>query len=191
MDNKEKILNAASDLLIEKGLQGLSVREISRNAGLSTIAIYSHFEGKQGLLDALYIEGFNQVQFRTEAAGDIRDPIEGSLAAGREYLNIAKEYEGHYRLIFGETGTNYQPSPKAVKASEQAFEALVNQISKLLPKGTKPVLQQKYAMRVWALLHGYVSLKHHIIGVTMDANLWERITMESLEKTLKDIQSDF
>ncbi|MEM6604761.1 MAG: TetR family transcriptional regulator, partial [Pseudomonadota bacterium] len=56
--NKERILLAASKLLASGGLASLSVRAIATEAGLSTIAIYSHFQGKQGVLDALYIEGF-------------------------------------------------------------------------------------------------------------------------------------
>ena len=37
------------------------MRAISKRAGLSTIGIYNHFNGKQGILDALYIEGFQMV----------------------------------------------------------------------------------------------------------------------------------
>ena len=59
--NKTKILTAASEIFAETGTAGLSVRAISSRAGLSTMGIYNHFQGKQGILDALYIEGFELV----------------------------------------------------------------------------------------------------------------------------------
>ena len=54
-NNKEKILEAASVLFLKGGSAALSVRAIAKAAGVSTIGIYSYFEGKQGILDVLYI----------------------------------------------------------------------------------------------------------------------------------------
>ena len=60
-DTREKILDAASALFLKGGTNALSVRAIAKGAGMSTIGIYSHFKGKQGISDALYIEGFELV----------------------------------------------------------------------------------------------------------------------------------
>ena len=54
-NSKERILLAASKLFLNGGISALSVRAIARESNLSTIGIYSHFNGKQGILDALYI----------------------------------------------------------------------------------------------------------------------------------------
>ena len=77
MDARTKILNAASELFLEGGGDALSVRAISKRAGLSTIGIYSHFQGKQGILDALYIEGFNHV--REAMVPGVRHQLEAGL----------------------------------------------------------------------------------------------------------------
>ena len=58
---KGRILAAASELFLEGGVRALSVRAMANRAGVSTIGIYSHFNGKQGILDALYIEGFEHI----------------------------------------------------------------------------------------------------------------------------------
>ena len=60
-DTRQKILEAASTLFLKGGTHALSVRAIAEGASMSTIGIYSHFKGKQGILDALYIEGFTLV----------------------------------------------------------------------------------------------------------------------------------
>ena len=71
--NRDKILHAVSELFLVGGLASLSVRSIAKKAGLSTIGIYSHFEGKQGILDALYIEGFERVGAAMQEALGIAD----------------------------------------------------------------------------------------------------------------------
>lgn len=186
--NKDKILVAASRLLLEKGLSGLSVRAISQAAGLSTIAIYSHFKNKQGVLDALYVEGFRLVQEATESAADVADPVEAALLSGERYLDFANDHEGHYRLIFGETGSAYAPSAQAYEAARLAFDALVAQVTRLLPESASLGQRQRAALRLWALLHGYVSLRHHVIGSLLDYGQWKRLTMESFRRTAEEIR---
>ncbi|WP_414980548.1 TetR/AcrR family transcriptional regulator [Congregibacter sp.] len=187
MSNKERILMAASQTLLEKGIEGLSVRAISQKAGLSTIAIYSHFQGKQGVLDALYVEGFGLVRDAMVSAADIEDPVEALMAGSQKYLDIALHNEGHYRLIFGETGSSYAPSDEAVEASREAFHVLVLGVTRLLRRDASQALRQRAALRVWAVLHGYVSLRHHVIGPVMDYRQWHAMAMEALTLTVAEI----
>jgi AcrR family transcriptional regulator len=52
-DTKTRILEAAAQLLRDKGISGTTTREIARAAGLSDAAIYSHFKSRGELLNAL------------------------------------------------------------------------------------------------------------------------------------------
>lgn len=187
--NKERILVAASQTLLEKGVEGLSVRAISTKAGLSTIAIYSHFQGKQGVLDALYVEGFERVRDAMVSADDHENPLQSVLAGSEKYLQFAQHNEGHYRLIFGETGSSYAPSDEALEASQNAFNVLVSGVSRLLPADATQASRQRAALRVWAVLHGYVSLRHHVIGPVLDYGQWHRMAMEAVGLTINEIAS--
>ncbi|MEM1402580.1 MAG: TetR/AcrR family transcriptional regulator [Pseudomonadota bacterium] len=187
MSNKDKILAAASELLLEKGLDALSVRAISQRAGLSTIAIYSHFQGKQGVLDELYAEGFALVRNAVLSVSSMDDPVEAALASGKNYLDIALHNEGHYRLIFGETGGGYTPSDEAAAAAREAFEALVMSVTRLLPDESSRALRQRAALRLWAILHGYVSLRHHVIGTVLDYRQWQDMTLEAFRLAVEQI----
>lgn len=187
MSNKERILSAASQLLLDKGIEGLSVRAISKAAGLSTIAIYSHFQGKQGVLDALYAEGFALVRDAMISVATIQDPIEAVIAGSSKYLDIARTHEGHYRLIFGETGSNYTPSSEAALAADEAFDVLVMGVARLLPKNTPQAACQRAALRVWAVLHGYVSLRHHVIGPVLDYSQWHAMALEAVTASISDV----
>ena len=163
-ESRSKILNAASELFLQGGVAALSVRAIAKRAGLSTIGIYSHFQGKQGILDALYIEGFGLVfdAMNVKPKGKIQR--EDVLQAARGYLRVGREYEAHYRLIFGESDRGYKPSEEAIAASQRAFGKLVSLASGFLPAASGLRERQQLALDVWAIVHGYVSISHHAIA---------------------------
>ena len=160
-ESRNKILNAASELFLEGGIGALSVRAIATRAGLSTIGIYSHFQGKQGILDALYIEGFNLVSdaMNVPLSGQVQR--EDVLNGARGYLRVGREHEAHYRLIFGESDRGYEPSAEATAASERAFAKLVSLAGSYLPNSASSVDRRQLALDVWAIVHGYVSISHH------------------------------
>jgi AcrR family transcriptional regulator len=177
---KRKILSAASELFLEGGISSLNVRAISKRAGVSTIGIYSHFQGKQGILDVLYIQGFELVSAAMSVDKEVTSPKEAILLGVEGYLNVADKYEAHYRLIFGESSTGYTPSDKARAASEKAFGRLVNVVSVLLPEQASREEKQKTAIEIWAFVHGFVSLKHHAISESIKSDDWNVMTLQAL-----------
>jgi AcrR family transcriptional regulator len=177
---KDTILQAASQLFLEGGTSALSVRAISKRAGVSTIGIYSHFKGKQGILDELYIEGFEKVFSAMNILDTTAPPREVILQGVRGYLKVADQYEAHYRLIFGESDAGYSPSEEARAMSAQAFKKLVDISSLILPKDTPVTKKQRIALEIWAFVHGYVSLKHHAISTLISPNEWNSLALSAL-----------
>ena len=161
MDSRTKILNATTELFLEGGASALSVRAISARAGLSTIGIYSHFQGKQGILDALYIEGFNLVRQAMNVGSGERATKEQVLESCLGYLNVGEQHEAHYRLIFGESDPGYTPSEQASAARDEAFSKLVKVAGSYLPDNSSALDRRKIALDTWAIVHGYVSIRHH------------------------------
>jgi len=148
-------------LFLKGGVAALSVRAISKAAGLSTIGIYSHFQGKQGILDTLYIEGFDLVYQAMDIETDGKASIEHVMLACQGYLSVAQENEAHYRLIFGESDASYSPSKEARDAADRAFGKLVKNTEEFLQISGKTTDKFRVSMDIWALLHGYVSISHH------------------------------
>lgn len=169
---KRRILNAASTLFATGGIAALSVRAIAEQAEVSTIGIYSHFKGKQGILDALYIEGYNMVYDTMEFDKDDLQPKQILLKGIAGYLRIAQEHEGHYRLIFGENDNQYKPSEEAKSSAHRAYKRLVQHTSIILPEDADWMQRQQTALELWAFVHGYVSLKHHVTGPLISSQQW-------------------
>jgi len=179
-DARNTILKAASELFLEGGTSALSVRAISKRAGVSTIGIYSHFKGKQGILDELYIEGFEKV-FSAMDILDTNAPVRDVILLGvKGYLAVAGQYEAHYRLIFGEGDAGYSPSKEALAMAEKAFKKLVDISSLILPEDTKVAEKQRIALEIWAFVHGYVSLKHHAISTLISPVEWNSLALSAL-----------
>ena len=61
-DLRAAVLSAAWKMVEKEGVEGLSVREAARRAGVSHNAPYRHFAGRDALIAALVAEGFDELK---------------------------------------------------------------------------------------------------------------------------------
>ena len=67
---------------------------------MSIRAIYSVFENKDGLIDALAIRAFGRLRQRIDRIATSEDPVGDLVAAGREFFRLAVESPETYRLAW-------------------------------------------------------------------------------------------
>ena len=90
-DTRTKILDAATQLLRDKGLSGTTTREIARAAGLSDAAIYSHFKSRAELLKALI--PVSLVDYKGSAEAFLKRVGQGTVKGNLKFLmNLARDY---------------------------------------------------------------------------------------------------
>jgi len=188
---KSKILIAASEIFAEAGTGGLSVRAISGRAGLSTIGIYNHFNGKQGILDALYIEGFELVMAAIDIDLDATAPREAVLQGLSNYVDLAARHRGHYQLIFGRGDPSYTPSSGAIAVGEEAFNRLTALVSRAVPSAASNRQKREVALQLWALTHGYVSLQDHEATDLIPMTAWRDLIINAVTTHLDAIIAKF
>jgi AcrR family transcriptional regulator len=188
---KSKILMAASEIFAETGTGGLSVRAISGRAGLSTIGIYNHFNGKQGILDALYIEGFELVMAAIDIDLDATTPREAVLQGLSNYVDLAARHRGHYQLIFGRGDPAYTPSSSAIAVGEEAFNRLTTLVSRAIPSAASNRQKREAALQLWALTHGYVSLQDHEATDLIPMTAWRDLIINAVTTHLDAIIAKF
>jgi len=81
-ENRAALIRAASKLFRERGIDGVGVAEISKEAGLTHGALYAHFKSKEELALAALAFGFEQSHARVAASGAGATPdIAGYLDA--------------------------------------------------------------------------------------------------------------
>ena len=67
-NTRRKILTTAKKLFVEKGYFNTSMRDIARVAGVSTGAVYHHFESKEEIAGHIYRETLEIIKRRIESA---------------------------------------------------------------------------------------------------------------------------
>jgi AcrR family transcriptional regulator len=93
---ESRILNAAYNLWVEGGEQGLTMRAVAKAAQTTTPTLYERFRGKGDLLAALRARAqqnlFDAIKPARSIAEACRLALEFTLAHGHEYELIAKEW---------------------------------------------------------------------------------------------------
>jgi AcrR family transcriptional regulator len=91
---RSELLETGKRLFLERGYTAVSAEELVRAAGLSRGALYHHFEGKQGLFEAVFVELEQHAADRIAAAFAAEtDPWQQALAAIRAFLDVCTEHE--------------------------------------------------------------------------------------------------
>lgn len=95
------LLERAETVLTESGVEGLSLRALARDLGVSHAAPSRHFRDRQALLDALAVSGFTRLNARLSAAAEAPGPVPDRLAAlGRAYVDFAVTHAPLLNLMF-------------------------------------------------------------------------------------------
>ena len=161
------LLDAAADILDTEGPDALSVRRIAAAAGVAPMGVYNHFESKNGIIEALFIQGFERLRDALAGIVDNTDPYEALREAGRRYRALALAHPKVYELMFLRSIPGYEPSEHALVIASGAFGALVAAVERAMAAGVLAEAEPDVTARIiWANVHGWVSLE--LIGMVED-----------------------
>jgi AcrR family transcriptional regulator len=156
------LLDAAEDELIERGIEGFSLRGVAKRAGVSHAAPAHHFGDANGLLTALAARGFEQFiqrqrDFRLRAPTDARAQL---AASGVGYVVFALEKPAIFRLMFSSDRPDFD-DPDLQRIAESAFEELVEHVRGVTEDQGSPKKDGAMMLDVaaaWAVAHGLADL---------------------------------
>jgi AcrR family transcriptional regulator len=163
---RERLIDAALELLDEGAEPAeVSIRGVTRRAGVSPTAFYLHFERREELMRACVERVFSDFRKRTNAAasrGD--DPQERLVNAGVAYIAFAREQPERYGLIFGsnweEEGVAGEPG-EPLETAAAAFTDLVELVAAYIGSDDERSTDlDTLALGIWSGMHGFVTLCH-------------------------------
>lgn len=159
---KEALLQAALDLIAQKGPAGFTFAEAARSAGVSPAAPYRHFRDRDELLANVAQRGFEQFEkILANAWDDGRpDTITAFERLGRAYLTFARDEPAFYSAMF-ESGVSVDSNPALLAASDRAFAVIrmtAERLAALTPPGVTRPPALMMALHIWSLSHGIASL---------------------------------
>src|SRR5499433_2516367 len=100
METREKILDAARELFITEGYEGVSMRKVAEKIEYSPTAIYVHFADKQQLFHELCQQDYARLAEVFQSSAMSSDPIERLKQIGNTYTEFGVRYPNHYKFMF-------------------------------------------------------------------------------------------
>jgi AcrR family transcriptional regulator len=107
---EREILDAAWNAMAEEGVAALSVREVARAVGLRQQSLTYYFPTKQDLLDALFADGFADLQRAFDELRPCRDPADGVVEVAVAFVDYCVANPARYHLMFQGTIPGFEPS---------------------------------------------------------------------------------
>lgn len=160
-DLRNALLAATDELLTEAGLEGFTLREVARRAGVSHGAPAHHFGDVRGLLSAYAAEGFAQLSAAMAERRAAAPPhaLDQLIAAGIAYVDYALAHRARFQLMFRSDRLDWT-RPELAEAGDRAYGQLIESIARVDPgtdAGSIARRQRKTAL-AWSLVHGYATL---------------------------------
>ena len=122
------IVDCAWKLAREHGIAGVSLHALAREVGMRQPSLYSYFESKDALYDAMFADGNRQLLERIEALALPADPRAALKIYLNNYLSFALEDPARCELLFQSHIPGFTPSAESYALAETALAGLVTLI---------------------------------------------------------------
>ena len=158
---REALIKGCLTLIEKRGPTGFTLSEAAREAGVTPAAVYRHFEGREDLIAAAALQGYELFGELMEHAYGNGQPsaLTAFEATGRAYLAFARKYPGYYIAMF-ESGISINRTPELHQAATHAMgvlERAAEQLSQHIPADKRPP-PQMFSAHIFAMSHGVVEL---------------------------------
>jgi AcrR family transcriptional regulator len=187
-DIERELLAAAEAVLVRDGPGGLTVRAVAAEAGIAPMGVYNRLGGKDGLVDALLIRGFDRLRASLEAA--LSDTAEPDMRArfvfcGLSYRQFALANPHFYAIMFEDAIPHEHDNPVVGEHARATFDALVRTVELAAAAGViaapDPV---EVAQQIWSAVHGAVALELKGLVLTPDPEYTYRAFLATLVRGL-------
>jgi AcrR family transcriptional regulator len=161
---RQEILDAARDILVREGYEGLSMRKVAEKIDYSPTAIYLHFKDRDDLLfhvsEQLMAGLVRELQ---SLALESSDPLVALRKGLRRYVDFALAHPQHYIASFmipqGQDPEVAARFKQPDTMSMQAFGLLLQLVGECVrQKKLRKVEVENVSRALWAAMHGITSL---------------------------------
>ncbi|MEM7300109.1 MAG: TetR/AcrR family transcriptional regulator [Pseudomonadota bacterium] len=153
------LINEGAKLLSEKGIDGFSMREVGRRAGVAVAAPSHHFGSAKGLLTAIAAKGFGKLANKMESAAASSRKTEAKVVAMcQAYREMGVSDPGYASIMFRVELLDETDSVFRQQAS-LAFDLFEEALRQAASPDVDPVQVSYTARTLWATMHGLVDLK--------------------------------
>lgn len=175
------ILTAARDLVLEKGPDMVSLREIAARAGFSPASLYEYFASKEEILEALAADVGARLHARLAAVPGTLSPPRRLVRLGEAYLAFARENPADYLLVFSHLRSRRRGTHEALPPASP-FGIVRDAVAAGLACGAfaPRASAEDLAYGLWALVHGAAMLQAtHLRAFEADFEAADRAALDA------------
>src|SRR5215467_7044030 len=166
LDTRDKILDAARELFITEGYEGVSMRRVADMIEYSPTAIYVHFADKNELFRELCHRDYARLAEVLQSSVATADPIERLRRIGGIYVEFGTRYPNHYKFMFmtAHPGHEMDEVDREMHGNPEkdAYAFLKWAVQQAIDAGCfRPGLDdaELISQTLWASVHGVISLE--------------------------------
>lgn len=186
--SRERITEAALDLVEERGLKGLTMRALGERLGVEAMAIYHYFPSKEALLEAVSAIGrdveatfggfFDEMSAVGATAG------ETVVALGLGYIEFAETHPAQFTLLFNtlpieiDTWDEFMTAPTTFRIPQRVVQAGIDS-GEFHPRPGYG--SDEMAYNLWAMVHGLAVLRQtRLRSLSADYETLHRALLDAL-----------
>jgi AcrR family transcriptional regulator len=124
-----EILDAAWDLVRMEGLAGLVMRDLARRVGMQAPSLYSYFDSKHAIYDAMFAQGARAYLEQEALVASTGDPVADLQAGMRFFVGFCTSDPVRYQLMFQRTIPGFEPSPQTFAISIEGLERIKTRLA--------------------------------------------------------------
>ncbi len=165
-ETRDKILDAARELFITEGYEGVSMRKVAEKIEYSPTAIYVHFADKEELFRELCHEDYAQLALVFQSSMISTDPVQRLKQIGAIYVDFGIRHPNHYKFMFMTPVPEHEPDDvdREIMGNPEvdAYAFLKWAVQQAIDAGS---FREEFndadliSQTLWASVHGVISLQ--------------------------------
>ncbi len=123
---RQEILSAAWKIAREGGLTSVTLREIAARVGMQPPSLYSHFESKNAIYDAMFGQAWREFHrtIETDVASLPTEPRARLLAMATTYFDFAVSDLERHQLMDMPMLRDFTPTDEAYRPAREAYAVM-------------------------------------------------------------------
>lgn len=182
---RAEILEAAERIFVAEGYEGATIRRIADEVGVSSTALYMHFQDKACILHEICEGTFRQLlATNADIAAKPLDPVLRTRMMLAAYMRWGFEHPNAYQLVYCQRPVSTTPLPQVTsELSRQCYLIFAGVVREVAASGRLRLgSADSAAQALWMACHGVVALytsrptfdwadRDEIMAVTLDGLL--------------------
>ena len=185
LELRDACIVAAQEVIAERGIENLSLRDVARKLGVSHQAPYKHYRSRDHLLAEVMRRCFQRFAAHLDARPRFDDPEQDLESLGIQYLGYAHQHPIEYRVMFSTVWPESSEQLDLVQDATHAFDVLRGVLRRM--HGDSPAMREAVeldALYIWSTVHGLAGVMNgQCIGlIDLKANVLKHAVRHAMQR---------